>query len=159
MDGFLSDKDSFLSDKADTAPDSLNTITVFRLFKDKILCPPADRRTAVCGVLKTPEENGRGRIQPGSIPGKYFMAAFRGNTPRKHSGEILQGNIPWKHSMESFHALTVEKWKNGSVTVQKSNFYGSNSGKYYSEPYFLWRDTVKKSKNLFLTVPDSPKVR
>ena len=92
MDGFLSDKDGFLSDKADTAPGFLNTITVFRLFKDKILCPPADRRTAVCGVLKKPEENGRGRIQPGSIPGKYFMAAFRENTP-------------WQHSMAAFHGI------------------------------------------------------
>ena len=107
MDGFLSDKDGFLPDKADTAPDSFNTTIVFLLFKDKIRCPAADRQTAVCGVLKTPEENVRGRIQPGSIPGKYFMKAFCGNTPWQHSKEILYGNIPWNPFMPV--RLKIEK--------------------------------------------------
>ena len=60
---------------------------------------------------------------------------------------------------EPFRPYTVKKRKNGFSTVQKSIFYGSNPPKCCSEPYFSWYNTVKRSKNLFFTVPDSPKVR
>ena len=66
--------------------------------------------------------------------------------------EFLQENIPQGLPKNPFG-------RNSFVTVQKFIFYGSNSGKYRSEPYFSWRDTVKSVKNLFLTVLNSPKVR
>ena len=97
----------------------------------------------------------RGFVQPnlpqafhGSIP-QAFHEAFR-----RPPTEAFR-----RPPTEAFRPFTVKKRKNGFSSVQKFIFYGSNSGKCCSEPYFLWRNTVKRSKSLFLTVPDRPKIR
>ena len=84
----------------------------------------------------------------GSIPQAFHEAFRRPPTEAFH-----------RPPTEAFRPFTVKKRKNGFSSVQKFIFYGSNSGKCCSEPYFLWRNTVKRSKSLFLTVPDRPKIR
>ena len=58
--------------------------------------------------------------------------------------EFLQENIPQGLPKNPFAHIRLKNEENSFVTVQKFIFYGSNSGKYRSEPYFSWRDTVKK---------------
>ena len=84
---------------------------------------------------------------------------FHGEGDPEKSPAHFTGKHPAGPSTEPFHTCTVPKRKNGFGTVQKFIFYGSNFRKCHSEPYFSWRDTVEKLKILFLTVPDSQKVR
>ena len=92
-------------------------------------------------------------------PRRKVPRIFSGKDSAGASADFWQNGIPLGLLRYPSAHITVENAKKGFVTVQKSVFYGSNSGKCHSEPYFSWSDTVKKSKILFLTVLDSQKVR